>query len=101
MLVKKVKLVAVGEVVPYYKNENEENGNEKVAGCRRQLIFESMDFKKDVIPITLFNDEARGFCLDCDTVGELQFQCEKHERVTKNGNKRMYPEFRLINFIPS
>ena len=104
MLVQKVKVTAVGDVVPYPKRENgkivkDENGNDVIAGYCRQLKFESQDFKKDFIPITLFNDAAQNFNIKKDTEGELQFLCEAHEKQ-KDGSKRYYPELRMINFIP-
>ena len=66
MLKQHVKLNVVGDVLPYPKRENgnivkDENGNDVIAGYRRQLVFESQDYKKDSIPIMLFNDEAKGF----------------------------------------
>ena len=106
MLKQKVKLTVVGEVLPYPKRENgmivkDENGNDMTAGYRRQLVFESMDYKKDSIPITLFNDEAKGFGFSVGHVGELQFQIEMRESKNQEGETCLYSEFRLINFTPS
>ena len=52
MLKQRVKLNVVGDVLPYPKRENgmivkDENGNDVIARYRRQLVFESMDYKKD------------------------------------------------------
>ena len=106
MLKQQVKLTVVGDVLPYPKRENgniakDENGNDVIAGYRRQLVFESMDYKKDSIPITLFNDEAKDFSFSVGQVGDLQFQIEIRESKKEDGESRFYPEFRLINFIPS
>ena len=105
MLKQRVKLSVVGDVSPYPKRENgekvkDENGNDVIAGYRRQLLFESQDYKKDSIPITLFNDEAKGFSFSVGQMGELQFQIEMRESKNQDGETRIYTEFRLINFIP-
>jgi len=105
MLKQRVKLSVVGDVVPYPKRENgknakDENGNDVIAGYRRQLVFESLDYKKDYIPITLFNDEAKGFSFSVGQMGELQFLIEMRESKNQDGETRLYTEFRLINFIP-
>ena len=105
MLKQQVKLTVVGDVLPYPKRENgniakDENGNDIIAGYRRQLVFESMDYKKDSIPITLFNDDAKGFGFSVGQAGELQFQIEMRESKNLEGETRLYSEFRLINFIP-
>ena len=105
MLKQHVKLNVVGDVLPYPKRENgmivkDENGNDVTAGYRRQLVFESQDYKKDSIPITLFNDEAKGFSFSVGQMGELQFQIEMRESKNQDGETRIYTEFRLINFIP-
>lgn len=104
MLVKKVKLVAIGEPVAYPKKENgmivkDEFGNDVTAGYRRQIMFESKDFKKDVILFTVFN-ETQEFPFSVGNEGELQFQCELHESKNADGETRLYNEFRLINFMP-
>ena len=106
MLKQRVKLTVVGDVLPYPKRENgmivkDEFGNDVTAGYRRQLVFESQDYKKDSIPITLFNDEAKGFGFSVGQAGELQFQIEMRESKNQEGESRLYPEFRLINFTPS
>ncbi|MBR5068105.1 MAG: hypothetical protein IKX25_01755 [Bacteroidales bacterium] len=106
MLVQKVKLTVVGEPVAYPKRENgmiakDANGNDVIAGYRRQLVFESQDYRKDSIPITLFNDEAKGFGFSVGNVGELQFQIEMRESKNQEGETRLYTEFRLINFSPT
>ena len=51
MLVKKVKLTEIGEIISYPKKEN---GNivktadgKDVLGYRRQVLFESLDFRKE------------------------------------------------------
>ena len=105
MLEQKVKLTAVGELVSYPKRENgvivkDEQGQDVTGGCWRQLTFESLDFKKDIIPITIFNDEAKDFNFKVETVGELQFQCEKREKPQTEGPTRLYPELRMVNFNP-
>ena len=106
MLKQQVKLTVVGDVLPYPKRENgniakDENGNDVIAGDRRQLVFESMDYKKDSIPITLFNDDAKGFGFSVGHAGELQFQAEMREAKNQDGESRFYTEFRLINFTPT
>ena len=104
MLVKKVKLVAVGDPVAYPKRENgmivkDGFGNDITAGYRRQLIFESKDFKKDVILLTVFS-ENQEFPFAAGNEGELQFVCELRESKNADGDTRLYNEFRLINFMP-
>ena len=106
MLVQKVKLTIVGEPVAYPKKENgmivrDENGNDVTAGYRRKVTFESTDFRKDTIPFTLFNDEAKGFNFPEGTEGDLVFLCELRESKTQEGDSRYHSEFRLINFLPS
>ena len=106
MLKQHVKLNVVGDVIPYPKRENgnimkDENGNDVIAGYRRQVVFESQDYKKDSIPIMLFNDEAKGFGFSVGQAGELQFQIEMRESKNQEGESRLYPEFRLINFTPT
>ena len=107
MLKQKVKLTVVGDVIPYPTREHgnlvqDENGNDVIAGYRRNLTFESTDFRKDTIPFTLFNDEAKGFNFPEGTDGDLVFLCEIREaNGSQEGEKRCYAEFRLINFSPS
>ena len=105
MLVKKVKLVAVGNPVAYPKKENgmivkDEFGNDVTAGYRRQVMFESKDFKKDEILFTIFT-ESREFPFSEGIEGELQFQCELRESKNQEGELRFYNEFKIINFMPS
>jgi hypothetical protein len=104
MLVKKVKLVVIGEPVAYPKRENgmivkDENGNDVTAGYRRNVMFESRDFKKDAILFTVFS-ETQEFPFSVGNEGELQFQCELRESRNADGETRLYNEFRLINFMP-
>ena len=105
MLKQKVKLTVVGDPVAYQKKDKDNTplktpDGQDVVGYRRQLVFESMDYKKDSIPIMLFNDEAKDFSFSVGQVGELQFQIEMRESKKEDGESRFYPEFRLINFIP-
>ena len=104
MLVKKVKLVAIGEPVAYPKKENgmivkDEFGNDVTAGYRRQVLFESKDLKKDVILFTVFS-ETHEFPFSAGIEGELQFQCELRESKNADGESRLYNEFKIINFMP-
>ena len=104
MLVKKVKLVAIGEPVAYPKKENgmivkDEFGHDVTAGYRRQVLFESKDFKKDVILFTVFS-ETQEFPFSVGNEGELQFQCELRESKNADGEIRLYNEFKIINFMP-
>ena len=106
MLKQKVKLTVVGDPVAYQKKDKDNTplktpDGQDVVGYRRQLVFESMDYKKDSIPIMLFNDEAKDFSFSVGQAGELQFQIEMRESKKEDGESRFYPEFRLINFIPS
>ena len=106
MLKQKVKLTVVGDPVAYQKKDKDNTplktpDGQDVVGYRRQLVFESMDYKKDSIPIMLFNDEAKDFSFSVGQAGELQFQIEIRESKKEDGESRFYPEFRLINFIPS
>ena len=106
MLKQRVKLTVVGEPIAYPKKENgmivkDENGNDVTAGYRRQVIFESRDFKKDTLLFTLFSESPEPFPFSAGTEGELQFQCELREAKTQDGETRIYSEFRLINFIPT
>ena len=106
MLKQKVKLTVVGDPVAYQKKDKDNTplknpDGQDVVGYRRQLVFESMDYKKDSIPIMLFNDEAKDFSFSVVQAGELQFQIEMRESKKEDGESRFYPEFRLINFIPS
>ena len=105
MLVKKVKLTEIGEIVSYPKKEN---GNivktadgKDVMGNRRQVVFESLDFRKDSFPFMLFNEEVDNFNFEKNKVGELHFQCDSRETTTQEGEKRYNAELRLIDFIPS
>jgi len=106
MLVKKVNLTSVGNPVAYQKKDKDGTPmktpeGQDVVGYRRQVLFESQDYKKDSIPFTLFNEEADGFGFSVGQVGELQFQIEMRESKNQEGETRFYPEFRLINFTPS
>ena len=106
MLKQQVKLTVVGDPVAYQKKDKDNTplktpDGQDVVGYRRQLLFESMDYKKDSIPFTLFNDEAKDFSFSAGHVGELQFQIEIRESKSQDGESRFYPEFRLINFTPS
>ena len=107
MLVQKVKLTVVGEPVAYPKRENgmiakDENGTDIIAGYRRQVVFESRDYKKDTILFTLFSDSPEAFPFTVGTEGELQFQSEMREaNSNQEGEKRYYTELRLINFNPT
>ncbi len=105
MLVKKVKLVAIGEPVAYPKKENgmivkDEFGNDVTAGYRRQVLFESRDYKKDSIPVTVFSD-TRESPFSVGMEGDLQFLCEVRESKKEDGESRLYAEIKLINFTPS
>ena len=105
MLVKKVKFSAIGEPVAYPKKENgmivkDENGNDITGGYRRQVKFESKDYKKDEIQFTIFT-ESKEFPFSKGNEVELQFQCEVRESKNADGEIRFYNELRLINFIPS
>ncbi len=107
MLEKKVKLTRVGECLPYYKRENgnlvidEATQQYAIAGNRRQVVFESQDYRKDTIPITLFNDDAKGFNLPVGSSGVLQFTCEMREANSSlDGEVRGYADIKLINFMP-
>ena len=106
MLKQKVKLTVVGDPVAYQKKDKDNTplktpDGQDVVGYRRQLVFESMDYKKDSIPIMLFNDEAKGFGFSVGHAGELQFQIEMRESKNQEGETRLYSEFRLINFTPT
>ena len=106
MLKQQVKLTVVGDPVAYQKIDKDNTplktpDGQDVVGYRRQLVFESMDYKKDSIPIMLFNDEAKDFSFSVGQAGELQFQIEIRESKKEDGESRFYPEFRLINFTPS
>ena len=70
-------------------------------GYRRQVMFESLDFRKDSFPFMLFNEEVDNFNFEKNKVGELHFQCELHESKNADGETRLYNEFRLIDFIPA
>ena len=105
MLVKKVKLTEISEIVSYPKKEN---GNivktadgKDVLGYRRQVVFESLDFRKDSFPFMLFNEEVDNFNFEKNKVGELHFQCDLRDTKTQESGKRYYAEFRLIDFIPA
>ena len=105
MLVKKVKLTEIGEIISYPKKEN---GNivktadgKDVLGYRRQVVFESLDFRKDSFPFMLFNEEVDNFDFEKDKEGELHFQCDSRETKSQEGEKRYNAELRLIDFIPS
>ena len=79
MLKQRVKLIEVGNSVAYQKRDKDNTpmktpDGQDVVGHLRQLVFESMDYKKDSIPITLFNDDAKGFGFSVGHAGELQFQ---------------------------
>ncbi len=107
MLEKKEKLIKVGELIPYPKRENgvivkdPVTGEDMVGGVRRQVIFESLDFRKDTILITLFNDEATGFSCAIGSEGKLQIVIETHEiSGVQDTEQRYFSDIRLINFNP-
>ncbi len=108
MLEKKVKLVKVGELQPYYKRENNSivydvTGQPVIKGHRRMILFESTGLRKDTFLITLFHDEAREFDLPIGTSGLLQFSCEIRElnNGSQDGENSWVNEIRLINFLPN
>ena len=104
MLVQKVKLTVVSDPVAYQKKENntpmKTPDGQDVIGYRRQVLFESRDYKKDSIPITVFSD-TREFPFSVGMEGDLQFLCEVRESKKEDGESRFYPEFRLINVTPT
>ena len=104
MLVQKVKLTVVSDPVAYQKKENntpmKTPDGQDVIGYRRQVLFESRDYKKDSIPITVFSD-TREFPFSVGMEGDLQFLCEVRESKNQEGESRFYPEFRLINVTPT
>ncbi len=103
MLEKKVKLIRIGELRIFPKKENgnfvkDADGNDVVSHLR-QIVFESTDYKKDVIPVTLFHDEATNFSIPVGTEGTLHFVCEAHERkADQDKESRVYAEIKIINF---
>lgn len=105
MLEKKVKLVRVGEMKVYPKRENgnivkDADGNDVVFHLR-QVVFESTDYRKDTIPITLLHDEARSFSIAVGTEGILHFVCETYEKKIENDKEtRIYADLKMMNFIP-
>ena len=106
MLVQKVKLTVVGEPVAYLKKENgtplKTPDGQDVVGYRRQVVFESRDYKKDSILFTLFSDGPEPFPFTAGMDGDLQFLCEIREaNSSQEGEKRYYTELRLINFNPT
>lgn len=107
MLEKKVKLTRIGDIGAYPKKENGSvvidptTGLQVEGGKRRQVVFESQDYRKDVIPITLFNDEALDFNIPTSTTGLLQFSCDMHEVSNpQDGGVRYYADIKMINFVP-
>ena len=105
MLVQKVKVTAVGDPVAYQKKENntplKTPDGQDVVGYRRQVLFESRDYKKDSIPVTVFTDNQE-FPFSIGSSGELQFLCEAKEKTNlQEGEFRYYPDFKIINFMPS
>jgi len=106
MLEKKVKLTKVGVVSVYAKRENGSividttTGLPVEGGKRRQVVFESLDYRKDVIPITLFNDDAIDFNILGGATGLLQFSCEMRELNTQDNGVRYFADIKMINFIP-
>ena len=105
MLVQKVKLTVVGEPVAYLKKENgaplKTPDGQDVVGYRRQVVFESRDYKKDTILFTLFSDVPEPFPFTAGMDGDLVFLCELRESKTQEGDSRYYSELRLINFNPT
>ena len=105
MLLQKVRLTVVGEPVAYQKKDKDNTplktpDGQDVVGYRRQLLFESRDYKKDAIPITVFGD-SREFPFSVGMEGDLQFLCEVRESKKEDGESRLFAEFRLINFTPT
>ena len=106
MLTQKVKLIKVGEIMPYPKRENGEivydpqTGQAVIGGYRRQIVFESLDLRKDSIPFTLFNDEANAFSLATGTEGDLFFSCDGRE-VGSGNDTYCFAELHIVNFVPS
>ena len=104
MLVQKVKVTAVGDPVAYQKKENntplKTPDGQDVVGYRRQVLFESRDYKKDSIPVTVFSD-TRESPFSVGMEGDLQFLCEVRESKKEEGESRLYAEIKLINFTPT
>ncbi len=106
MLEKKVKLTSVGDlkVAPRIENGNivkDANGND-LTYHYRYVVFESSDYKRDMIPIKLYHDDAKDFALSVGTEGLLQFTCNASIRTSKQDNEQyLLPDLRMINFVPS
>ena len=105
MLVQKVKLDMVFGPVAFQKKDKYSthlktpDGQDEI-GYRWQVIFLSLDYKKDSIPITMFSD-SKEFPFKVGSCGELQFLCEANEKTNlQEGEFSYYPELRLINFMP-
>ena len=105
MLKQQVKLDKVYGPVAYQKKDKNNiplktPDGQDVIGYRWQVVFQSLDYKKDSIPITMFTDNQE-FPFSFGSSGELQFLCEAKEKTNlQEGEFRYYPDFRLINFSP-
>ena len=105
MLEQKVKLQKVFGPVAYQKKDKDRSplktaDGQDVEGYRWQVVFESLDYKKDKIPATMFTD-SREFPFPVGTSGELQFLCDAKEKTNPlEGEFRYYPDFKVINFKP-
>lgn len=104
--IEKAALAEIGAIREYVKRDAQgnvqvnQNGQPILAGHYRQVVFMGPGMKADVIPITLFHDEARAFeGVVPGTVGTLQFRLTKRTFTTSNGETGMSLEAEFINFV--
>ena len=98
------KLLDVRPLVPYYRRDEMGNvmndaatGAPLVEGHRRQVVFATLGLKPDVLPFTLFHDEARGFDIPLETRGTLRFTVKGRPR---RGEETYNAELVLVDFVP-
>lgn len=107
MIELEVRLLDVRPLTPYYRKDvtgalilDVQTQQPQVEGHRRQVTFATLGMKPDVLPFTLFHDEARGFELPIETRGTLRFTIKGRPRRSDDDSSELYADLALIDFIP-
>lgn len=104
--IEKAALAEIGALREYAKRDANGNavvnneGLPLVGGHYRQVVFQGPGLKADLIPITLFHDEARAFeGMVPGAVGTLQFRLVKRQFMTSSGEQGVSLDAEFINFL--
>lgn len=104
--IEKAALAEIGAIREYMKRDANGNavmnemGQPVMGGHYRQVVFQGPGMKADLIPITLFHDDARAFeGMMPGTQGTLQFRLTKRQFVTSTGEQGVSLEAEFINFL--